>query len=186
MPQERGGTPSFLGPSKKKKHVCEYCGRDDFQSRQALSYHRLNTCENRPLDIKPKPTAPSQAAAQDLREPAARTLADVMKQAAFPVLAPPPEAAAADPPKPSTSTPAAAQKPSPGEMVPDHGELREQQRSKAHPALVFILLLLIGILALVILFWDVIEREGKKFLKRFDPPAQEVTEDGGEQQHWIN
>lgn len=175
MPGERGGTASFKNLPNRKKHVCEFCGRDDFSSRQALSYHRLKVCDKRPEEDPPAAADPPGP-----REELARRLSTMM----IPIEPPPEEAAAAAaPPKPPTPAPAAAALPKPAadEGWRDQERPVREERHFMHPTLFFFLLLLIGILALVIMFWDVIEREGKKFLKQFDAPAPEVTDDGGAQ-----
>jgi hypothetical protein len=147
LPKDRGQFPPIFIPKKRKKHVCKFCGRDDFFSRQALSYHRLHSCDKRPDDVKPEPPA------------------------------------AAGPPKPQTPAPGEPPAAALPKVSLDEGWRDQEQpepevpRYLIHQTLFFFLLLLIAVLALIVLFWDVIEREGKKFLKRFDQPAPGVTDD---------
>lgn len=179
MAQERGGNPPhLLTPSKRKKHVCEFCGRDDFLTRHTLWYHRHNTCEKRQNNVKPEPSAAADP--QDPREDLARRLSTTMVP-----FGPPPEektVVAARPPKPPAPALAAAEEIPDQELeIPDQepDESDQDQEEPAgdlqvpriNPALFIILLLLIAVLAVIVLFWHVIEREGKKFLKQFDPPA---------------
>ena len=154
-------SPSFKNLPNRKKHVCEFCGRDDFTSRQALSYHRLKVCEKRPKEDAQND--PGAAAGQDPPEASGRKLSDSM---------------AASPPKPPAGAPALKppelKPPDPAENSPDDpDELEDQEEEhwKMNPTLFFFLILLLGLLALIILFWDFIEREGRKLLKRFDPPC---------------
>ena len=126
--------------------------------------HRLHYCDKRP-------EAPAAAEPAGPREDLARNFSTVIIPNG-----PPPEEAAAVPPNPPKS---------PVEVEPLDQDMEEEpEPEEPHwltSTIFFFLLLVVGVVALIVVFWNVIEREGKKILKHFDPPAQGMTDDCGRQ-----
>ena len=151
MPQEPGRTPTFLTREKKKKHVCEFCGKDDFHSRQSLSYHRLKICDKRP------------------QEPV--KLSEIMEK--------PPEPGPVNPPdpmlQPPQDTPAPPGRPdpdpdtSPDPIVDAAPEIEPEIHPLEFPVLLTMLLLfLFGVIFIIIVFHDKLLEWSKKLFGRIE------------------